>query len=415
MVDGSSTGERDRAGSAWQKGARAGVDTRRADEPPSSAANTTVHPGATNVDEYVKRLQFLKELWPEEHLSLLGPRAALLAEGAAFQKVSRIAPDKSPDGVKILAEQLGGTWGRLQVEDKFHYFEQAIYQTQQKHDETNDSYIARHDAQFEELLSRKVQLEETRAYILLRHSQLAPEDKKRVIVESKGDLKYAETIKAIKLLGSHFFGERQNRNGSSAGTSRGQERNKVYDVNMTEADDSEEINMATYDEEVDEDEAFAYFFEQCDQDALYIAEFEDEARARFREKARSRGFWPVGKGSGKQSRGKSYGKKGGGFGKGKRPRTLAERISTSTRRLRGAVGHWKRECPKNLDNQSGNHKVEVSHLATLDGKNEEDSDDSAPEFLQDLPEDAIMYMDELSISDSQAADLSISGDQTIDT
>ena len=227
------------------------------------------------MDEYVKRLQFLKELWPEEHLSLLGPRAALLAEGAAFQKVSRIAPDKSPDGVKILAEQLGGTWGRLQVEDKFHYFEQAIYQTQQKHDETNDSYIARHDAQFEELLSRKVQLEETRAYILLRHSQLAPEDKKRVIVESKGDLKYAETIKAIKLLGSHFFGERQNRNGSSAGTSRGQERNKVYDVNMTEADDSEEINMATYDEEVDEDEAFAYFFEQCDQDALYIAEFED--------------------------------------------------------------------------------------------------------------------------------------------
>ena len=229
------------------------------------------------MDEYVKRLQFLKELWPEEHLSLLGPRAALLVEGAAFQKVSRIAPDKlkSPDGVKILAEQLGGTWGRLQVEDKFHYFEQAIYQTQQKHEETNDSYIARHDAQFEELLSRKVQLEEIRAYILLRHSQLAPEDKKRAIVEPKGDLKYAETIKAIKLLGSRFFGELQNRNGSSAGTSRGQERNKVYDVNMTEADDSEEINMATYDEEVDEDEAFAYFFEQCDQDALYIAEFED--------------------------------------------------------------------------------------------------------------------------------------------
>ncbi|CAE7733941.1 GIP [Symbiodinium pilosum] len=314
MANGSSTGERDRAGSAWQKGARAGI----------------------GIQGQVRATLFtlVAELWPEEHLSLLGPRAALLVEGAAFQKVSRIAPDKlkSPDGVKILAEQLGGTWGRLQVEDKFHYFEQAIYQTQQKHEETNDSYIARHDAQFEELLSRKVQLEEIRAYILLRHSQLAPEDKKRAIVEPKGDLKYAETIKAIKLLGSRFFGELQNRNGSSAGTSRGQERNKVYDVNMTEADDSEEINMATYDEEVDEDEAFAYFFEQCDQDALYIAEFE----------------------------------------------------------------------------------VEVSHLATLDGENEEGSDDSDPEFLQDLLEDAVMYMDELSISDSQAADLSISGDQTIE-
>ena len=131
----------------------------------------------TNVDEYVKRLQFLKEMWPEEHLPLLGPRAALLVEGAAFQKVSRISPEKlkSADGVKILAEQLGGSWGRLKVEDKFHYFEQAIFQTQQNPDETNDSYIARHDAQFEELLSRKVSLEEIRAYVLLRHSQLAAE------------------------------------------------------------------------------------------------------------------------------------------------------------------------------------------------------------------------------------------------
>ena len=87
-------------------------------------------PGVTNVDEYTKRLQFLKEMWPPEHLALLGPRAALLVEGAAFQKVSRIAPEKlkSTEGIRILAEQLGGAWGRLQVEDKFHYFEQAIFQ-----------------------------------------------------------------------------------------------------------------------------------------------------------------------------------------------------------------------------------------------------------------------------------------------
>ena len=151
-----------------------------------------------------KRLQFLKEMWLAEHLPLLGPRAALLVEGAAFQKVSRISPEKlkSANGVTILAEQLGGSWGRLQVEDKFHYFEQAIFQTQQKQDETNDAYIARYDAQFKELLSRKVGLEEIRAYVLLRHSRLTAEDKKRVIVESKGDLQYSETIKAIRLLGS---------------------------------------------------------------------------------------------------------------------------------------------------------------------------------------------------------------------
>ena len=206
-----------------------------------------------------------------------GRAPATLVEGAAFQKVSRISPEKlkSPDGVTILAEQLGGSWGRLQVEDKFHYFEQAIFQTQQKQDETNDSYIARYDAQFKELLSRKVGLEEIRAYVLLRHSQLTAEDKKRVIVESKGDLQYSETIKAIRLLGSRFFGDLQTKGGASSGTSLGPERTKVYDVNMTEADAGEDIHMASHEEEVDEEEIFAYFFEQYAEDALYIAEFED--------------------------------------------------------------------------------------------------------------------------------------------
>ena len=375
-------------------------------------------PGVTNIDEYVKRLQFLKELWPSEHLSLLGPRAALLVEGAAFQKVSRISPEKlkSADGVKFLAEQLGGAWGRLQVEEKFHFFEQAIFQTQQKHDETNDSYIARHDAQFEELLSRNVGLDEVRAYVLLRHSQLAPEDKKRVIVESKGDLKYAETIKAIRLLGSRFFGDLQNKAGSGTGAGRGSEPTKVYDVNLTETEATDEVHMATQEEDVDEEEVFAYFLEQCYEDVLYIAEFEDgiieavqesnlapvfsayqEARNRLREKTKSRGFWPVGKGPGKQP-GKGSGKKCGwtnhGYGKGKRPRTLAERISASSCRLRAAVGHWKRECPRNVDNQNNSSKMEVSYLATFDHVEGNSDSESPPEFLQDLPEDAVTCVDE---------------------
>ncbi|CAE7035410.1 unnamed protein product [Symbiodinium sp. CCMP2592] len=326
-----------------------------------------------------------------------GARGSFTCGGRSFPeslKVSRISPEKlkSADGVKILAEQLGGSWGRLQVEDKFHYFEQTI-----------DSYIARHDAQLEELLSRRVGLEEIRAYVLLRHSQLAAEDKKRVIVESKGDLQYSETIKAIRLY------------------QRGTERTKVYDVNMTEVDAGEDIHMASHEEQVDEEEVFAYFFEQYDEDALYIAEFEDgiieavqesnlapvfsayqEARARLRDKAKARGFWPVGKSAGRR-RSKGYGKKGGwsgsGFGKGKRPKTLAERISTSSCRLCGAVGHWKRECPKNTDNQQGSHnKVEMSHLATDERDDEADDNSSQPcEFLHDLPD-----MDELSLSDDQA-------------
>ena len=117
-----------------------------------------------------------------------------------------------------------------------------------------------------------MQLEEIRAYILLRHSLLSPEDKKRVIVELGGDLKYKETIKAVRLLGSRFFGELQNR-GSSGG--RTVEKTKVYDVNMTEGEPTESAFYATQEEEPDQEEIFAYFFEQCDEDAIYVAEFED--------------------------------------------------------------------------------------------------------------------------------------------
>ena len=129
-------------------------------------------PGTTNVEEYVQRLRFLKELWPPEHLHHLAPRAALLVEGSAFQKVSRIAPEKlrSEDGIKLLAMTLGGSWGKTQTEEKYFYVEQAMFQVQQKQDESNDSYLARHDSFFEELLSRKVTMEEIRAYVLLPSS-----------------------------------------------------------------------------------------------------------------------------------------------------------------------------------------------------------------------------------------------------
>ena len=70
-----------------------------------------------------------------------------------------------------------------------------------------------------------------------------------------------------------------------------------------------------------------------------------------------------------------------------------------------SVGHWKRECLKNADNQQGSHnKVEMSHLATDDGDFEDDDDDSSqpPEFLHDLAEDAVMYMEDLNLSEDEA-------------
>ena len=353
-------------------------------------------PGTTNLDEYVKRLGFLRDLWPEEHLPLLAPRAALLIEGSAFQKVSRMDASKlrSAEGLRHIVEALGGQWGKSTTEEKYHFVEQALFQVCQRQDESNDSYIARHDYYFEEVLARSTKIEEIRAYILLRHSTLAPEDRKRVAVEPGGVLDYGNTIKALRLLGSRFFNDFQTR-GSSSTTK--QERNKVYDIHMTAEDEApEEINYTT--EEEDEALMVAYFAEQYDDDAIYVAEFEDhiiealqeselapvfsayqEARARLREKARSRGYWPPSKGRGKGKY--ATGKKGqwAGGKSGGRPRSLAERIANSTCRLCGKPGHWKRECPRREE-----AKTEINNHAYA-----ADIDAALPEILQVLPEDAM--------------------------
>ena len=75
--------------------------------------------------------------------------------------------------------------GRSDVERKYDVFEKAIFGTIQKADESNDSYLARHDVHFEELLSQSVTLEEVRAYVLLRQSALSAEDRKKIVVENE--------------------------------------------------------------------------------------------------------------------------------------------------------------------------------------------------------------------------------------
>ena len=64
----------------------------------------------TDLQVYSRKLQFLKEIWPTEHISQLAPRAALQVQGVAFQKVARLDATKlrSENGVKYLVEALGG-------------------------------------------------------------------------------------------------------------------------------------------------------------------------------------------------------------------------------------------------------------------------------------------------------------------
>ena len=165
-------------------------------------------PGVTNVQEYTRKLKFLASIWPPEHLELLAPRAALQVEGSAFTLVSRLDGAKlrvkSLDGVTLLVETLGGQWGSTELEERYEYFEKAIYATTQRHDESNDSFISRMESFFTELIARKTSLEEIQAYVLLRQSTLTPEDKKKILLEHGGKLSYPPVVKSLRLMGSKF-------------------------------------------------------------------------------------------------------------------------------------------------------------------------------------------------------------------
>ena len=269
---------------------------------------------------YTQKLQFLHQVWPTEYIEHLAPRAALLVEGAAFQKLARLDAQKlrSADGVKILIETLGGAWGRTDPEDTYDLFERALYSVSQRSDETNDSYLARHDTVFEDLLSKKITLADVRAYVLVRQSNLSSDDRKRIIVDNQGQLTYEQARKSLRLLGSRFFQDLQ---GNRA--NHGKKTYEAYQLDEPEDNHQAAFMQETESMEIDEEQIFQLLADQGDEDAVFISDFEDqivdaiqdhpglsqcflsyqEARARVRERARARGFWPVkGKTKGKEAR-----------------------------------------------------------------------------------------------------------------
>ena len=387
------------------------ADQQAAGIPPSSLPWGQIprfDPATTDLRVYSQKLEFLHQIWPREHLEHLAPRAALLIEGAAFQKVARIEAAKlrTPDGVQILIEALGGQWGRTSSEDTYDLFERALYMTSQKPDETNDSYLTRHDIVFEDLLSKKISLADIRAYVLVRQSNLSSDDRKRIIVDNQGQLTYDQARKSMRLLGSRFFQDLQG--------NRNNQGKKTYEAyQMDELD--EQSNSAFVQEadtgELDEEQAFQMLADQGDEDAIFIADFEDqivdaiqdhpglsqcfvsyqEARARVRERARARGFWPVkgkskGKGSKKSKPSWGTSSSSSSWSAGRR-RSLADRIANSTCRACGQPGHWKRECPNRSDmkkNETVNVTDEI-HLGI------DDKEQIIQEVTDELPPNAVPW------------------------
>ena len=353
-------------------------------------------PGTTDMTEYTKKVEFLQRIWPPEHLSLLAPRMALMCEGTAFKKVSLLDSSKlratDGSGVALIVRTLGGNI-LSQSETRYDTFEKAIYQTSQRPDETHESYIARHDVQFEELKALNVTLEEFRAYILLRQSGLPAEDRKKIVIDNGGQLEYGRMCSAIRLLGSRVFGDLQG--------SKTTARTKTYDANFVETpaendEHSHEGALVAH----HEGELEGFFQETPELHSALISYL--DARQRLRDKGRVRGFWPVQGGKGKGARGRSFSK---GSAKGKKGSSsreaLLQRIARSHCRLCGERGHWRAECPRANAGTGGASSREtpamVAQAAADEGGSEifdELFEETVPAFMCAVNEAVALFLDE---------------------
>ena len=319
---------------------------------------------------YQQKVELITAAWPPDKYVELITRLVLNCQGSAFQKLQihhseLINNDRK--SIERLIELLGGSWGRIPLEKQFDEAEQALFHCHQKVDESNDSYLARSEILWSKLLARKIRMEDIQAFIVLRGSTLAAEDKKRVILESdkeqSGSLTMKRVAESIRLLGASFFMD-------VTGQKRG--KTKVYDQTALMMEDQNDINETMVTEEITEEEFVeALIADGEDSDAALIADFEStaqdllqddpdlslaftaytDARKRLSEKFRNRGFFPTSRsaasnmsGKGKGFGGRFQGKGGKGF---RSKRSLQDRILNSTCRACGRKGHWKAECPYN--------------------------------------------------------------------
>ena len=352
-------------------------------------------PSKDSLEIWTQKVELLVSAWPPSKLSELATRLILNTTGSAFQKLQLHKDElvkNDPKAIKLLVSYLGGQWGKVPLEQRFDAAEKALFRCVQRQDESNDSYLARADVLWSELLAKNMSLAELRAYIVLRGSLLPSEDKKRVLVESGAEVDSSLSLdrvsRAIRMLGAGFFQD-------YAGMRR--QKLKTYDHQVLMADDDDlpesGVHHTVDDDGMDEQSFFEHLAQEGDSDALLISEYEAamsdtlqddpelascynayaDARYRLSERFRSRGFWPI---KGKNKGGKSTSKgKGGRFGKDRK--SLEQRILSSYCRKCGQKGHWKSECPN------------ISNSFSSDGRNVVGSTPTASTSYVEVPRDGL--------------------------
>lgn len=140
-------------------------------------------PATDSVEQWRQKIMLLLRAWPETTYTELATRVIL---NTAFQK-SELRQSEAMTGDKArimkISEIVTGQFGQVDFEKKYEVVEKALFRCQQKTDESADSFLARMDVAWTEVETKKIDLREVQAYVVLRGSRLSSEDKKRVLVE----------------------------------------------------------------------------------------------------------------------------------------------------------------------------------------------------------------------------------------
>ena len=358
------------------------------------------------VEVWAQKVELLSKVWPKEKIAELNTRLILSCKGSAFQKLQIHQKDLIQNDVKCvkrLVELVGGQFGRIPLERRYETAEKALFRCTQRSDETNDSYLARTDVVWSELLAQEppLKVEDLQAYVILRGSLLSSEDKKRVLVdagaETDGSLTMKRVSAAVRMLGAGFF---QDYTGVKKTRLKTYDQQAFVTEEMIPEVDGDAL-LAT--EEDGEEDFIEALVQDGDEDAVLVAEYEgaindtiqgdqelavtlnaySDARRRLSERFRNRGFWPVrSKGRGKGMKGKQK----SGFGK----KSLQDRILSSRCRICNKVGHWKAECPdRHKSTGSGSTSSGLAANITMtEGVTDQPEDALHLEFMN-LPEFAV--------------------------
>ena len=384
-------------------------------------------PAQHDLEQYSQKVELLANIWPENKINELVTRLILGTSGAAFQKL-QLQKDElmsgNKAGVEKLVKILGGHWGKVSLERKYEIFEKAVFRCTQRADESNDSFLARADILWTELIASKISMQELQAYVVLRGSLLTAEDKKRVILESEatksGTLDMEKVTTSVRMLGSGFFHDF---------TGVKKSKGKVYDAHALVTEEWEDPEETYNAEDWNEDEMVENLAGEGDEDAVLVCEYENamqdavqedeslaatfnaytDARRRLSERFRNRGFWPTssskGKGKGSKGRGKFSGK--GNFGNRK---SLQQRILESNCRHCGRKGHWRAECPERSRSSNAAAANSAPTMTSMTVISDTTVEGTLPLEFVHLPEIAESTVD---VSSPHEAYVSVHGDRDI--